>query len=97
MCSEIHPLECHRFSLVAKYFHEHGYEVRHIIKEGECITHEQLEKEMVSKYLHSKKHLLSEIDELFDSYTANDQLRDAYILKNKEIGYRINQQDYNLD
>ena len=97
MCSEIHPLECHRFSLVAKYFHEHGYEVRHIIKEGECITHEQLEKEMVSKYLHSKKHLLSEIDELFESYTANDQLRDAYILKNKEIGYRINQQDYNLD
>ena len=38
-----------------------------------------------------------DIDELFDSYTANDQLRDAYILKNKEIGYRINQQDYNLD
>ena len=97
MCSEVHPLECHRFSLVARHLHEHGYEVLHIINEGECITHEQLEKDMVYKYLHSKKHQLSEIDELFDSYTANDQLRDAYKLKNKEIGFRITQQDYNLD
>jgi uncharacterized protein (DUF488 family) len=97
MCSEVHPLECHRFSLVARYFHEHGYEVHHIIKEEEYVTHEKLEKEMINKYLQSKKHQLSEIDELFGSYTAKDQLRDAYKLKNKEIGYRITQQDNNLE
>ena len=97
MCTEINPLECHRFSLVAKYFHEHGYEVYHIIKEDECITPEQLEKEMVCKYLRSKRNQLSEIDELFGSYTAKDQLRDAYKLNNKEIGYRISQKELNLD
>ena len=34
MCSEAEPLECHRFALVARYFHEHGVEVFHILKAG---------------------------------------------------------------
>ena len=34
MCSEANPLECHRFALVARYFHEHGVEVSHILKDA---------------------------------------------------------------
>ena len=97
MCSEVHPLDCHRFSLVARYFYEHGYEVHHILKDEESVTHEQLENKMVRKYIHSKKSKLQEIDELFGTYTSKDQLRDAYRLKNKEIGYRITPSGYNLD
>lgn len=88
MCSEADPLECHRFSLVSRYFHEHGFEVRHILKNGEWASHSQLEKEMIESFLHSKKYRLAEVDELFGTYTAEDQLKDAYRLKNKEIGYK---------
>ena len=97
MCSEANPLECHRFSLVARFFHEQGYEVRHILKDLGILSHEQLEKEMVDKYKNKKNSQLPEIDEIFGTYSAKDQLRDAYRLKNKEIGYRITPSDYNFD
>ncbi len=88
MCSEANPLECHRFSLVSRYFYDKGLDVRHILKDSSQVTHQELEEEMIREYLHSKKHLLPEIDQLFGTYTASDQRRDAYRLKNKEIGYK---------
>ena len=82
MCSEANPLECHRFSLISRYFSDNGLDVQHILKNGE------LEKEMIDEYIQSKKNRLSEIDQLFGSYTKEEQRRDAYRLKNKEIGYK---------
>ena len=88
LCSEADPLECHRFSLVSRYFHNQGIEVLHIMKDAELVTQSDVEKRMVNEFLHSRKYHLSEVDELFGSYTAEDQLKDAYKLKNKEIGYK---------
>ena len=88
MCSEADPLECHRFSLVSRYFHNHGIEVYHILKDANLATQREVEKRMVDEFLHSRKYHLAEIDELFGTYTAEDQLADAYRLKNKEIGYK---------
>ena len=93
MCSESNPLECHRFALVARYFHNQGVEIRHILKDGSLATHKQLEKDMINQYLHARKPLLADVDELFRTYTDEDQLRDAYRLKNKEIGYRQQQEE----
>ena len=73
MCSEANPLECHRFSLVSRYFYDNGLDVQHILKDGELASHEVLEKEMIDEYLHSKKPKLADIDQLFGSYTAEDQ------------------------
>ena len=88
MCSEANPLECHRFSLVARYFHENGWDVQHILKEAELASHEMLEQQMIQEFLHSRKYHVSEVDELFGTYTEEDQRRDAYRQKNREIGYR---------
>ena len=88
MCSEADPLECHRFSLVSRYFHNQGIEVLHILKDAKLATHSEVEKRLVNEFLHSRKYHLSEVDELFGTYTAEDQLKDAYRLKNKEIGYK---------
>ena len=88
MCSEADPLECHRFSLVSRYFHNHGVKVLHILKGAELASQEDVEKRMVNEFLHSRKYRLAEVDELFGTYTAEEQLKDAYRLKNKEIGYK---------
>lgn len=88
MCSEANPLECHRFSLVSRYFHEHGVDVQHILKDASLAPHAELEKEMITEYKKSRKHHLPDIDLLFGSYTEEDQRRDAYRLKNKEIGFK---------
>ena len=97
MCSEADPLECHRFSLVGRYYHEEGLDVNHILKDATISSHEALEQEMIKNYVHSRKPLLPNIDELFGTYTAEDQRRDAYRLKNKEIGFRIDQQGNIID
>ena len=88
MCSEANPLECHRFSLVSRYFYDIGLDVQHILKDAELASHKSLEDEMIKEYVHSKKNHLPEIDLLFGTYTKEDQRRDAYRLKNKEIGYK---------
>lgn len=88
MCSEANPLRCHRFSLVARYFHEHGVDVQHILSDGKVKSHVELEREMIGQYLRSRKYHLSEVDLLLGTYTAEEQRRDAYLLKNREIGYR---------
>lgn len=88
MCSEANPLECHRFSLISRFFHEHGLDVCHILKDGSVATHSAMEREMIDEMLHARNHLLPEIDQLFGTYTLEDQRRDAYRVKNKEIGYR---------
>lgn len=97
MCSEANPLECHRFALVARYFHEHDVEVEHILKDASTASHNSLEQEMVKQYLTARKPQLADVDELFGTYTREDQLRDAYRLKNKEIGYRVKQQEEYYD
>ena len=94
MCSEAEPLECHRFALVARYFHEHGVEVFHILKDASLVSHHSLEQKMVDTYLRAKRPMLAQVDELFGTYTAEQQLLDAYRLKNKEIGFRLKQDDF---
>jgi uncharacterized protein (DUF488 family) len=88
MCSEADPLECHRFSLVSRYFYNQGIEVFHILKDAMLASQSEVEKRMVNEFLHSRKYHLAETDDLFGTYTAEDQLADAYRLKNKEIGYK---------
>ena len=88
MCSEANPLSCHRFSLVSRYFYDNGLDVNHILRSGEIKSHQELEQEMISKYLRMKNSKLQEVDEMFGLYSAEDQRRDAYRLKNVEIGYK---------
>ena len=94
MCSEAEPLECHRFALVARYFHEHGVEVLHILKDASIVSQQTLEQQMVTHYLRARKPKLSEVDQLVGTYTAEQQLADAYRLKNREIGFQLKQEEY---
>lgn len=97
MCSEAEPLECHRFSLVSRHFYEKNIDVQHILKDATLASHRSLELEMIRSYLHSKKYHLSEVDMMFGSYTEEEQRVDAYRLKNKEIGYRFQEETVNVD
>ena len=88
MCSEAKPLACHRFSMVSRYFYEHGIDVKHILHSKEIKPHEELEQEMILAYLNKHNSKLREVDAMFGDYSIEDRRRDAYRLKNIEIGYR---------
>lgn len=96
MCSESNPLECHRFAFLSRYFHEHGLDVQHILKDATLAPHATLEHDMIEEYKKSRKHRLPDIDVLFGSYTEEDQRQDAYRLKNKEIGFKPELQEENI-
>lgn len=88
MCSEANPLSCHRFSMVSRFFYDKGYDVFHILHSRDIKSHEELERTMIQSYLNKRNPILREVDDLFGDYSKDDQRRDAYRLKNEEIGYR---------
>lgn len=88
MCSEADPLACHRFSMISRYFYDNGYDVKHILHTKEIISHEELEKKMIAGFLHKRNSKLPEVDLMLNTYSAEDQRRDAYRLKNAAIGYK---------
>jgi uncharacterized protein (DUF488 family) len=98
MCSEANPMECHRFAMISRYFHEHGFEVQHIVKQhddthGTTITtktHEELQKEMISEYVRKKKVPQICPPDMFgeNEVTKEKQVALAYRQKNNEIAYQ---------
>ena len=94
MCSEAHPLECHRFAMVSRYFFEHGVDVQHIVHDenGDVVTvpHKQLQDEMVAEYVRKKKIPPIQPPDIFgeNECTKEQQIILAYRQKNKEIAYK---------
>lgn len=94
MCSEANPLECHRFAMVSRWFHEHGVDVEHIVHDAEHNTilrpHKELQDEMVAEYVRKKKIPQVQPPDMFgeNECTPEQQIELAYRQKNKEIGYR---------
>jgi uncharacterized protein (DUF488 family) len=83
MCSESEPLDCHRFSMVSVGLIRDGFEVKHILKDKTLKEHKELENVLLKKY--DKK--LPKPDMFNPNVSIDDQLKEAYKLKNKEIGF----------
>ena len=79
MCSESEPLDCHRFSMVSLALVKDGFEVKHIMKDKTLKTNDELEKILLKKY--DKK--LPKPDMFNPDISVEDQLKEAYRLKNK--------------
>ena len=83
MCSEGDPFDCHRFSMISIALEKDGFDVKHILKDKTLKTNAELEKELLKKY--DKK--LPKPDMFNPDVSVDDQLKEAYRLRNKEIGY----------
>lgn len=94
MCSEAHPLECHRFAMVSRWFFEHGIDVQHIVHDEDdqivALSHKQLQDEMVAEYVRKKKIPQVQPPDMFgeNECTKEQQVVLAYRQKNKEIAYQ---------
>jgi|WetSurMetagenome_2_1015567.scaffolds.fasta_scaffold44627_3 uncharacterized protein (DUF488 family) len=87
MCSEANPEECHRFSLLSRYFSDNGIIVKHILSDKSLKDNTELLNEMIEEYIKRKK--LREVGGLFNDYNKEQQIKDAYRLKNKEIAFHV--------
>jgi len=83
MCSESEPFDCHRFSMVSIALDKDGFDVNHIMKNKTLKTNADLENQLLKKY--DKK--LPKPDMFNPNVTLDDQIKEAYRLKNKEIAF----------
>lgn len=78
MCSERHPLDCHRCLLVGRRLAELGEGVRHIMPDGTMRSHEQIEDDLLAAA--GLSH-----DDIFDG--RDDRLDRAYRRHGRKIAF----------
>ena len=83
MCSEAEPFDCHRFGMISGFLSENGFAVQHILKDKTVKTNAELEKQLMKKY--AKKIPIPTL--LEPDVTPDMQLKAAYKLRNKDIGF----------
>ena len=93
MCAEKSPKDCHRSTLVARALKDKGYEVKHILSDGQIETQEQLEMKLLDQYFPERNQI-----DLFD-FSKKDQIKRAYELQSNQIvavnGKRVLKEAYN--
>ena len=82
VCSEGDPLICHRFGTVSRDLAADGMLVRHVLSNGEIVSHTEMEDRLLEKY--TKKNAISSV--VSGSY--GQQLEEAYQALNRERGYK---------
>lgn len=76
MCSEHHPLQCHRCLLVGRELARQGVKVTHILSDARRVDQSELETELVEKYSYDADFLPQE-----------EKLIAAYRRRAREVAY----------
>jgi len=87
MCTEKDPIDCHRSILIGRELHKQKYAIVHILTDGRTETHTQFEGRLLNMYFPIKmqQDLFSIIE---PSENEAEILNKAYMLRNRDIGYR---------
>ncbi len=89
MCAEKDPANCHRNIMVARKFHDMGYEVKNLLLDGTYELQTDLEMRLVDMYFPDRNQLT-----LFSEQLSTDEMvNKCYEIRNREIGYRKNDDD----
>ena len=78
MCAEKDPLECHRTILVAQTLDREGFEIAHILEDGQLETHAVLTDRLISLHKLGNGDLFMSRDEVVDSAFSRQEARIAY-------------------
>ena len=87
MCTEKNPIDCHRAIMVGRGFELDGTDVKHILHDGSLMTQKELNDALKDMYFPDRNQL-----SIYDAVNKNNDayyLREAYRLRNKDIGYRF--------
>lgn len=79
MCAEKAPKDCHRSTLVARVLQDRGYEIAHILWNGEIETQKTLEQDLLETYFPNKEQI-----DLFNT-SDKEKLNRAYEIQSNQI------------
>ena len=86
MCAEKYPIECHRGIMLGREFFNAGYNVYHIISNGEIKQQQMLELELLDRFFPNRDQLSFHEDSIKD---RRRQVAEAYRKQNLEIGAKM--------
>ena len=87
MCTEKDPFDCHRAIMVARAFDLAGVEVNHVLADGDLQHQNKLNERLLNKYFPERDQI--EFFDYLNKTETTDYLSRAYQLRNKEIGYHL--------
>ncbi len=89
MCAEKDPINCHRTVLIGRNLDKKGFKVEHILADETTCTQKNIDNRLLNKYFPNRNQL-----SIFGSDNLSDEenLEIAYKMKNKEIGFRLEEE-----
>lgn len=85
MCAEKDPSTCHRTIMVARAFHELGYDVKNILSNGSFEPQSNTERRLVNQYFPNR----NQISLLSDNLSWSEMVNQSYAFRNEQIGYKL--------
>lgn len=82
MCSEKEAFDCHRFGLISEFLTKKSIEINHIYPD-KVVLQQELEQKLLKKY----EKQIPKIDLFNQNIDSQEQLKEAYKLRNKDIAY----------
>lgn len=82
MCSEKEAFDCHRFGLISEFLSKKSIEINHIYPD-KVVLQQELEQKLLKKY----EKQIPKIDLFNQNIDSQEQLKEAYKLRNKDIAY----------
>ena len=83
MCAEKIPMTCHRAILVSRAFSDAGYDVEHILANGDKQSQQEMEQQMVDCFFPDREQI-----SLFEEpKTMEEYINEAYRYQNEKIGF----------
>ncbi len=92
MCTEKDPLDCHRSILVGRAFYDENYEVLNLTENGSIQSQEELTEKLLNNYFPNRKQSTI-FDILEEGNKEEDLVREAYLRRNKEIAYKLEEKE----
>jgi uncharacterized protein (DUF488 family) len=89
MCAEKDPSFCHRNIMVARVFHELGYNIKNILADGSFESQESIEQRLVDQYFPNRNQMSLFSDDL----SWEDMVSKSYEYRNSEIGYKLDNEE----
>ncbi|HRY84779.1 MAG TPA: DUF488 family protein, partial [Candidatus Cloacimonadota bacterium] len=88
LCAEKDPFDCHRAIMVSRALSLAGYDLKHIMADGNVLTQAELDLRLLDKYFPKRDE--SSIFDLIEGEKDPEQLlAEAYLLRNEAIAWRL--------
>jgi len=92
MCTEKDPVDCHRSILVGRAFNDEKYDVFNIHEDGSTETQEELIERLLKQYFPDRNQA-NIFDFLEGEKKKEDLVHQAYILRNRDIAYKLEEKE----